>query len=196
MARCMWPGRDFQCTAKFYLMQSSAIMFATMDIRLLTAADAESFWHLRLEALRNDPASFADSAEEHLKTRVEMVKEILGKSDPASNFVVGVFEEGKLTATAGFYRYSHIKERHKGHIWGVYVRPESRGKGAASELKKEIIHRARALDGLEQITLVTSANLPAQRLYKALGFESYGLEPHSLKIGKEYIDDVLMILRF
>jgi len=63
-------------------------------------------------------------------------------------------------------------------------------------LKKEIIHRARALDGLEQITLVTSANLPAQRLYKALGFESYGLEPHSLKIGKEYIDDVLMILRF
>ena len=61
---------------------------------------------------------------------------------------------------------------------------------------KEIIRRARQIDDLEQITLVASANLPAQRLYKALGFESYGIEPHSLKIGNEYVDDVLMILRF
>jgi ribosomal protein S18 acetylase RimI-like enzyme len=167
-----------------------------MNLHFLTAADAEAFWHLRLEALRNNPASFADSAEEHLTTTVETARERLRKNDPASNFVVGMFEEGKLAATAGFYRYTHNKERHKGHIWGVYVRPESRGKGVASALMKEIIRRARELDGLEQITLVASANLPAQRLYKALGFESYGIEPHSLKIGEEYVDDVLMILRF
>jgi ribosomal protein S18 acetylase RimI-like enzyme len=166
-----------------------------MNLRLLTADDAEAFWHLRLEALRNDPASFADSAEEHLTTTVEAARERLSKSDPGSNFVVGMFEQGKLVGTAGFYRYTHLKERHKGHIWGVYVRPESRGKGAATALMQEIIRRARATEGLEQITLVASANLPAQRLYKALGFESYGLEPHSLKIGSEYVDDVLMILR-
>src|SRR5436190_24096227 len=100
-----------------------------MDLRLLTPDDAEAFWHLRLEALRNDPASFADSAEEHVKTTVATTRERLSKNNPASNFIVGVFEEGNLVATAGFYRYSHIKEHHKGHIWGVYVRPESRGKG-------------------------------------------------------------------
>jgi ribosomal protein S18 acetylase RimI-like enzyme len=164
-----------------------------MELRLLTPDDAEAFWHLRIEALRNDPASFADSAEEHLDTTVETARERLSKNHPASNFVVGVFEEGKLTGTAGFYRYTHNKERHKGHIWGVYVRPESRGKGVASALMKEIVRRARAIDGIEQITLVASANLPAQRLYKALGFESYGVEPHSLKIGDQYIDDVLMV---
>ena len=165
-----------------------------MEIRLLTPDDAEAWWHLRLEALSNDPASFADSAEEHLKTTVESAGELLAKSDPASNFVVGIFEESKLIATAGFYRYKHNKERHKGHIWGVYVRPESRGKGVGSALMKEIVRRAREMDGLEQITLVASANLPAQRLYKTLGFESYGIEPHSLKIGNDYIDDVLMVL--
>jgi ribosomal protein S18 acetylase RimI-like enzyme len=165
-----------------------------MEICLLTASDAEAFWHLRLQALRNDPASFADSAEEHLETTVETTRERLSKNDPARNFVIGAFEGGKLIGTAGFFRRPNNKERHKGHIWGVYVRPESRGKGLASALMKEIVSRAREIDGLEQITLVASANLPAQRLYKALGFESYGIEPHSLKIGKEYVDDVLMVL--
>jgi ribosomal protein S18 acetylase RimI-like enzyme len=115
----------------------------------------------------------------------------LTKSDPTSNFIVGMFEHGQMMGTAGFFRRPNNKERHKGHIWGVYVQPESRGKGAASALMQEIIRRARELDGLEQITLVASAKLPAQRLYKALGFESYGIEPHSLKIG---VDDVLMVL--
>jgi ribosomal protein S18 acetylase RimI-like enzyme len=165
-----------------------------MDVRLLTADDAEVFWHLRLEALQNDPASFADSAEEHLKTTVESARELLTKSHPASNFIVGVFEHGQIIGTAGFFRRPNNKEWHKGHIWGVYVRPESRGKGVASALMKEIVRRACEMDGLEQITLVASAKLPAQRLYKALGFESYGIEPHSLKIGNDYIDDVLMVL--
>jgi ribosomal protein S18 acetylase RimI-like enzyme len=165
-----------------------------MDLRLLTADDAEVFWHLRLEALRNDPASFADSAEEHLETTVATARERLRKNDPASNFTVGVFEYGQMIGTAGFFRRPNNKERHKGHIWGVYVSPESRGKGVASALMKEIVRRARELNGLEQITLVASANLPAQRLYKSLGFESYGIEPHSLKIGNDYVDDVLMVL--
>lgn len=167
-----------------------------MELRLLTPDDAATFWHLRLEALRNDPASFADSAEEHLETTVATARERLSKNDATSNFLVGMFEEGKLAATAGFYRYTHNKERHKGHIWGVYVRPESRGKGVGSALMKEIVRRARELKGLEQITLVASANFPAQRLYQAIGFESYGIEPHSLKIGEQYVDDVLMVLRF
>src|SRR4029077_14084564 len=132
-----------------------------MDLRLLTADDADAFWHLRLEALRNDPASFADSAEEHLTTTVATARERLSKNDPASNFIVGMVEDDKLIATAGFYRYAHNKERHKGHIWGVYVRPESRGKGVASALIKEIVRRVRGIGGLEQITLVASANLPA-----------------------------------
>jgi ribosomal protein S18 acetylase RimI-like enzyme len=167
-----------------------------MNLRLLTASDAESWWHLRLEALRNDSPSFADSAEEHAATTLDMARERLANGDPAENFVLGLFEDGKLTATAGFYRYTHLKERHKGHIWGVYVRPESRGKGVARALMQEIIRRAQTMNGLEQILLVASAHLPARKLYETLGFQSYGVEPRSLKIGTEYIDDVLMILPF
>lgn len=166
-----------------------------MNLRLLTADDAEAFWHLRLEALLNDSASFADSAEEHQGTTVEMVRERLSAGGPATNFVAGMFQEGKLAATAGFYRSHHNKERHKGNVWGVYVRPESRGKGVARALMQEIIRRARQMEGIEQVLLVASAHLPARKLYESLGFEAYGIELRSLKIGSEYVDDVLMVLR-
>jgi ribosomal protein S18 acetylase RimI-like enzyme len=170
-----------------------------MELRLLIPDDAEPWWHLRLEALRNDSVSFAASADEHLQTTVATARERLNKNDPTSNFVVGMFEDGQLAATAGFYRDSHIKERHKGHIWGVYVRPQSRGKGVARALLHEIIRRATEIDGLEQILLVASAHLPARKLYESLGFTAYGVEPKSLKIhsektATEYVDDVLMIL--
>jgi len=164
-----------------------------MNIRFLTADDAEAWWQLRLEMLRNDPASFAASTEEHQETTLARARERLGANDPANNFVLGLFEDGQLAGTTGFFRQRHRKERHKGHIWGVYVRPESRGKGAGRALLEEAIRCARKIEGLEQITLVASSHLPARKLYEALGFQSYGVEPRSLKIGAEYVDDVLMV---
>ena len=166
---------------------------STMEIRQLTADDAEAWWHLRLEMLRSDPESFADSLEEHQSMAIETARTRLAKNS-ARNFVIGSFESSKLTGTAGFFRRHLNKERHKGHIWGVYVQPEWRGKGIARALMNEVIRRARQLDGLEQITLVASAHLPARKLYEALGFEGYGVEQRSLKIATEYVDDVLMVL--
>src|ERR1041385_6516041 len=89
-----------------------------MHLRLLTTDDAEAFWQLRLEMLRNDPESFADSAEEHEQTPVETARQRLAAGNPQRNFVVGAFENEKLIGTAGFFRRENNKERHKGHIWG------------------------------------------------------------------------------
>ncbi len=167
-----------------------------MEIRLLTANDAEAWWHLRLQALQNDPSSFADSAEEHQSTTIEAARERLRGGDPERNFVLGMFEDGALAATTGFFRRQHSKEHHKGHIWGVYVRPESRGKSVARALMQDVMRRARLMPGLEQITLVVSTHILARQFYLSLGFQSYGIEPRSLKIGDDYVDDELMVLRF
>jgi RimJ/RimL family protein N-acetyltransferase len=165
-----------------------------MEIRLLAANDAESWWHLRLTALKDEPHAFAESAEEHERRSMEETRSWF-RGLNGENFIVGAFEDGELAGMAGFYREKHLKFRHKGTIWGVYVRCESRGKGVAKTILNEVISRASRIQGLEQILLVVAATQEKpRRLYESLGFRKYGVEPESLKIGSEYVDDELMIL--
>lgn len=166
-----------------------------MELRLLTDHDAEAWWRLRLEALENAPASFAESAEDFRKTTVESAQTRLRSSSPERNFIVGAFADGKLTGIAGFYRHEAGHFRHKGHIWGVYVTPASRKKGVARALLTDIIRRARAISEIEQINLVVSASQAvAKQLYSSLGFLIYGTERRSLKVDGNYVDDELMVL--
>lgn len=165
-----------------------------MEIRLVTTKNAESWWHLRLTALKDEPHAFAESAEEHESRTVEEAREFF-RGLNQENFICGAFEDGELAGTAGFYREKHAKFRHKGTIWGVYVRRESRRKGVARAILNEVIRRAKMIAGLEQILLVVAATQERpRRLYESLGFRKYGVEPRSLKVGAEYIDDELMIL--
>jgi ribosomal protein S18 acetylase RimI-like enzyme len=164
-----------------------------IEIRALTQADAPSFRRLRQEALEREPQSFGESPAEHQALTLE---KIAARLESDSNFVVGAFADGELIATAGFFREQAIKRRHNGRIWGVYVDPHWRAKGVGRRLLCNLIERARALPGLEQISLTVNADQPAaKRLYLSLGFEIFGHESGALKLGETYVDEDLMFLR-
>jgi ribosomal protein S18 acetylase RimI-like enzyme len=165
-----------------------------MEIRSLTADDANEWWRLRREALQGDPEAFSASVEEHDVLSLEEVRRRL-VSDDGGSLVVGAFADGWLIGMGGFYREKGLKSRHKGRVWGVYVTPARRGEGIGRMIMQKLLEHGRQIDGLDQILLsVTATQASAQALYRALGFVSFGREPRALKIGERYVDEEYMVL--
>jgi RimJ/RimL family protein N-acetyltransferase len=165
-----------------------------VEIRFLSARDASAYSNLRLEALETEPEAFGSSPAEHRMLSIDDIATRIS-DDPENKFVVGAFAHGRLLGTAGFLRDKGLKERHKGQIWGVYITRDARGKGISREMLCLLLDRAIKIDGMEQIKLaVSNTQLSAGRLYRSLGFESFGLERKALKIGDKYVDEEHMVL--
>ena len=148
-----------------------------------------------MQALQGDPEAFSASFEEYQPLNLEEVRKRLG-FDAKDAFVVGAFDGERLQGCAGFYRDRGLKSRHKGRVWGVYVTPERRGAGVGKKLMTMLLERGAALDGIQQVLLsVTATQDAALRLYRSVGFTSFGLEPRALKVGDRFIDEEYMFLR-
>jgi len=168
-----------------------------MNIRKLTIEDAEAFREIRIEMCERHPEAFGQTPEEVAAMPDDKCLEWWTPSDVfPEKFVLAAFEGDRIVATAAFKREDSAKERHRGWIWSVYVRPEARGQGLSKQLMQQLIDEARKMEGLEILSLVVAlTQTSARTLYTVLGFFTTGLILHGYKLPDgRYIDHEEMML--
>jgi len=110
---------------------------APINLRRLGAEDASAYREIRLEALADSPHAFSSTLESEQGQPLERFAARL-----ADDFVLGAFSGPHLVGVAGFYVQPKPKHRHKGMLWGMYVRPDHRAAGIGRKLVEAIIAHA------------------------------------------------------
>ncbi len=165
-------------------------MTTAVSLRRLTAADAAAYRDIRLESLHEHPDAFSASFEIEARHPPGWFADRL-----ENGFVVGGEGGGSLLGIAGYFAPDAPKLRHKGVLWGMYVRPAARGSGLGLALVRAIVDHARGR--CEELTLgVATHNAAALRLYAAAGFAAASLQPRAIKVDNRYVDELTMIIRF
>jgi RimJ/RimL family protein N-acetyltransferase len=161
-------------------------------IRRLAPSDVDAFRSVRLDALRLHPEAFGASYEDEAALdRADFVERLA-----APGFArFGAFDEhGSLVGVIGLMIRSGAKQRHKAFLFSMYVDAAHRGTGLAQQMVEAVIAAAREAGAIVLQLTVAADNAPARRLYRRMGFTTYGIDRRSLKIGDHFHDEELMAL--
>ncbi len=169
-----------------------------IQVRVLQIEDAKNFRDLRLESFRESPLGFSESyQDEKERPFLDFEQEVKPVGDPPEYYILGAFDPaGNLIGFVKFKRDKRSKARHKSMVHAMYTKAAERNKGIGKLLMEEVIHRAQAMEGMEQIHLwVLHTDRTASGFYQRLGFISQGpFVKKDLKVGDTYIDAEYMVL--
>lgn len=167
-----------------------------VEIRRLQSADLAAYKALRDATLAGDPSAFTSDAETESRKASDAYLPRLGLAAPLGGvFTIGALGGGTLLGAVSCERDMRLKVRHIGHIVGMMVRADQRGRGIGRLLIDKCIAEARRSVGVEMLTLtVTATNAGAVRLYERTGFVRYGSLERAIKVGDHYHAKDQMVL--
>jgi GNAT superfamily N-acetyltransferase len=157
------------------------------QVRLLTSADAAFYRDIRLEGLKLHPEAFGSTFGRENDKPLPWFEERI-----AQTAIFGAFADDALLGIAGYMTEDGPKHRHKGILWGMFVRAKAQNSGLGRRLIEAVI--SHASERVEQLKLtVVNENQSAKRLYASLGFVEYGREVRGVKQDGRYHDEILMV---
>ncbi len=163
-------------------------------IRQLDPDDSEAYYKVRLKGLQLHPEAFGTGAEDWSNVTNLQVRLLLEKTS-SDDFVLGAFQNNKLTGVIGFKREKKHSVGHKATIWGLVVLPEFRNQGIGNDLLKALIDKATSNKEIMYVrALVTVTEVNAISIFESNGFTKYGLEHRGIKEGKKYYDQSYLML--
>src|SRR3989344_6100987 len=142
-------------------------------IRPLVAKDAIGYQKLRLLSLKTDPAAFVSLYVSEVNNPIVYYRNKIQYSAKEPVFgVYGDFKNDKIIATAQLGYSYYPKKAHTAFLYEIYVHPDFRRKGIATNLIKHLVGLAKSLSEIEQLELrVNSKNISAIKIYEKLGFK-------------------------
>jgi ribosomal protein S18 acetylase RimI-like enzyme len=160
-------------------------------VRPLEPRDAEAYRRIRLDALRLYPEAFGAAYEDEVQLDVAQFAERLA-APGLTRF--GGFAQAELVGLVGLQIPAGAKERHKAHLFSMYVDAAHRRGGLAQQLVEAVIAGARDAGAILLQLSVTVGNVAAQRLYRRMGFAVYGVERRAYRVDGRLYDSELMVL--
>jgi RimJ/RimL family protein N-acetyltransferase len=162
-----------------------------VSLRLSIESDLMDFRELRLEALRNNPASFGSDYDTVKANPLQfwISRLYAGSEDGALYFAV----HGKdLIGLCGIQLGTSPKTRHGATIWGVYVKLPWQGLHIARSLIENCLEWGKT-HGVKVAKLaVVADNASAIRCYEGVGFTVYGRDPQAICNAGVFYDELLM----
>jgi len=152
-----------------------------MTLSVLSATHALSYRALMLHAYEHAADAFTSTVEERAaEPDAWWLRRI---ADPHGlTIAFGTFDGGSLVGTVALEFSAKPKTCHQALVVGMYVLPEQRGKGLARALMQAAIaHCVQRGDIVVVQLTATEGNEPALRLYRQLGFQSFGTEPLAVR---------------
>jgi len=165
-----------------------------VEIRLADEDDIEEVSRLRLEALCTEPTAFSsDYDAARTMSLDEWAAWFHARTEAASHGLFVASTPDGLAGMAGIAREDSPKTRHSGFMWGVFVRPDARGRRIGRLLTEACLQWADEVD-METVRLdVNSVNVAAIRLYASCGFRVVGMMPKALKVDGVAYDELIMV---
>ena len=176
--------------ATVYFEWQQFMMETSVEIRRLDEKGIDVFRQMRLEALFNEPRSFASSYEDWQA----LPKKEWGRR-LSENAVFVALKQGLPVGMMGLMRQKPSKMTHRASLIMVYVQKCERGAGVAVDLLRAV--EQYALDQeIYQLELNASAENPAAiNFYMREGFSEIGRIPAGFIHDGEEVDDILMVRR-
>lgn len=171
-------------------------MTPELTIRPLEIDDFAMFLEIQREALVQSPELFGSDYEwfESLSILSKEQRYEKYMNFPYQYILGAVDDDGNIAGMIGYSSEDSSKTRHKGTVWGLFVRPEYRGKGIATIMVMSVLETAQDMLDVEQVQLaVSTQNEASYGLYLRLGFNVFGTELHAMKIGDSYVDEYHMV---
>ena len=165
----------------------------SLVIRRLEAPDVPAFLRLRRRALVEEPTVFLADPATDRALQSGFTEDALG--DREHQAIFGAHESDEIVGCVGLVRPTSGKSSHRATLWGMYVAPEARGRGAGRRLVDAVIACARDWGALQVVLCVSETAPGARHIYETAGFRAWGREPSAMLVdGRLYDEDHMTLL--